>query len=218
MRATTDIQVYDRALADAGATDYVIGGRGYWEQPQVIQLTVTCARSPTRWTGRPGRRRCSHRSAGSHSMGWCYSPPVPVSGSRHQTASVSSASNRGSCPSERWPRGSVSSCCWNARSTSAATRSRWSRCANGRRRLANVRKLMRLAREWETANGSDLQGFLRLIRTRATADGVRESEAPVESESLNAVRLMTIHRSKGLEFPVVCVADLAASRPITGAV
>ena len=36
----------------------------------------------------------------------------------------------------------------------------------------------------------------------------REGEAPLESESLNAVRLMTIHSAKGLEFPVVCVADL----------
>ena len=33
----------------------------------------------------------------------------------------------------------------------------------------------------------------------------------MESEALDAVRLMTIHRSKGLEFPVVCVADLGRS-------
>ena len=36
----------------------------------------------------------------------------------------------------------------------------------------------------------------------------REGEAALESEGLDAVRLMTIHRAKGLEFPVVCVADL----------
>ena len=36
----------------------------------------------------------------------------------------------------------------------------------------------------------------------------RESEAPVESEAIDAVRLMTVHRSKELEFGVVCVADL----------
>src|SRR5205085_1948790 len=35
-----------------------------------------------------------------------------------------------------------------------------------------------------------------------------ESEAPVESEALDAVRLMTIHRAKGLEFEIVCIADL----------
>src|SRR5207237_5055927 len=75
---------------------------------------------------------------------------------------------------------------------------------------ANVRKLMRLGREHVAANGPDLRGFLELVRRRADSwspdpDG---SEAPVESEALDAVRLMTIHRAKGLEFEIVCVADL----------
>ncbi len=80
---------------------------------------------------------------------------------------------------------------------------------DGRRRLANVRKLMRLAREWETEGGSDLAGFVDLLGRLQSGPGrARESEAPMESEGLDAVRLMTIHRAKGLEFPVVCVADL----------
>ena len=83
----------------------------------------------------------------------------------------------------------------------------------GRRRLANVRKLMRLAREYEREHGPDLRGFLELIAQRAAgrAAGARESEAPVEGEGLDAIRLMTIHRAKGLEFDTVCVADLGRS-------
>ncbi len=81
---------------------------------------------------------------------------------------------------------------------------------DARHRLADVRKLMRPARQWQEHLGSDLRGFLDHLRSLAdAAAGARESEAPVESEALEAVRLMTIHRSKGLEFPVVCVADLA---------
>ncbi len=86
----------------------------------------------------------------------------------------------------------------------------------GRRRLANVRKLMRLAREHEDAHGPDLHGFLDLISDREAgrASESRESEAPMEGEGLDAIRLMTIHRAKGLEFPVVVVADLGrAVRP-----
>ena len=79
--------------------------------------------------------------------------------------------------------------------------------AGGERRLANLRKLMRLAREYERAEGRDLRGFLAYAATRDVA-AAREGEAPLESEGLDAVRLMTIHRAKGLEFPVVCVADL----------
>ncbi len=82
----------------------------------------------------------------------------------------------------------------------------------GRRRLANVRKLMRLGREHETLHGPDLRGFLDALDERERGgDGAREGEAPVEGEALDAIRLMTIHRSKGLEFDIVCVADLGRS-------
>jgi ATP-dependent helicase/nuclease subunit A len=60
------------------------------------------------------------------------------------------------------------------------------------------------------AHGPDLHGFLELVGGRAGEGGgdPHASEAPVESEALDAVRLMTIHRAKGLEFEIVCVADL----------
>jgi ATP-dependent helicase/nuclease subunit A len=78
----------------------------------------------------------------------------------------------------------------------------------GERRLANVHKLLRLARRYEAGEGRDLRGFLdhvsRLREGRSTA----EPDAPVDSVEPDAVRLMTIHAAKGLEFPVVCVADL----------
>ena len=79
--------------------------------------------------------------------------------------------------------------------------------AGGERRLANLRKLMRLAREYEGSEGRDLRGFLTYAAGQDLAEA-REGEAALESEGLDAVRLMTIHRAKGLEFPVVCVADL----------
>jgi ATP-dependent exoDNAse (exonuclease V) beta subunit len=78
---------------------------------------------------------------------------------------------------------------------------------DGERRMANLRKLMRVARSFEDEEGRDLRGFIdfldeqRLIRPR-------EGEATLEGAELGAVRLMTIHNAKGLEFPVVCVADL----------
>ncbi len=78
----------------------------------------------------------------------------------------------------------------------------------GERRLANVHKLLRLARAFEASEGRDLRGFLdHAARLQETA-GARESDAPVEGVEPDAVRLMSIHAAKGLEFPVVCVADL----------
>ncbi len=78
----------------------------------------------------------------------------------------------------------------------------------GERRLANIHKLLRLARRFEAGEGRDLRGFLEHIEHLMSAVGASESDAPVEGVEPDAVRLMSIHGAKGLEFPVVCVADL----------
>jgi ATP-dependent helicase/nuclease subunit A len=77
----------------------------------------------------------------------------------------------------------------------------------GERRLANVHKLLRLARSFQASEGRELRGFLDHVQRLQDALAV-EADAPVEDVESDAVRLMTIHAAKGLEFPVVCVADL----------
>jgi ATP-dependent exoDNAse (exonuclease V) beta subunit len=77
--------------------------------------------------------------------------------------------------------------------------------------LANFRKLLRLAREFEARDGRDLRGFAdRLAAGRLGSS--REQHAQLAET--DAVRLMTVHAAKGLEFPVVCVADLGHGPPI----
>ena len=76
----------------------------------------------------------------------------------------------------------------------------------GTRRYANLRKLMRLARGYEAAEGRDIRGFLDFVADSAALD--REGEAATEAEDHDGVRVMTVHAAKGLEFDVVAVADL----------
>ena len=83
-----------------------------------------------------------------------------------------------------------------------AVLARW----DGARRFANIRKLGRLARDYEAVRGSDIEGFVRFVRDQ-DALGARELEAVAEEEGGGAVRLLTIHAAKGLEFKVVIVAD-----------
>jgi ATP-dependent exoDNAse (exonuclease V) beta subunit len=82
---------------------------------------------------------------------------------------------------------------------------------DGRRRYANMRKLARLARSYDELRGPDVEGFVRFVAEQE-AVGARELEAVAEEEGADAVRLLTIHAAKGLEFKVVIVADAGRDR------
>ena len=84
----------------------------------------------------------------------------------------------------------------------------------GRRRFANLRKLMTLAEEFETVSGPDLAGLLDYLDDLGELQ-VSEGSAAVLGEEGDVIRIMSIHQAKGLEFPVVVVAALG-SRNRTG--
>ncbi len=83
---------------------------------------------------------------------------------------------------------------------------------DGRRRYANLRKLARLARSYEGLRGPDIEGFVRFLRDQEVS-GAREVEAASEEEGADAVRLLTVHAAKGLEFKVVVLADAGRVPP-----
>ena len=80
----------------------------------------------------------------------------------------------------------------------------------GQRVLGNVRQLVDLARE-ASAEGVSLADFLSEIE-ELVIKGARYEQAAVAGEAEDVVRIMTIHKAKGLEFPVVFIPDLNAGR------
>ena len=230
LRASTDMRAYERALESEGLATYVIGGRGYWSHPQVLDLVAYL-------------RALANPRDEEPLYGVLVSPLVGLS-LDGLVILAADARRRGGDPWRVLREGPAA---WEGIGEADVSRLsgfvRWfagerDRAARvgidelidraltltgydltmlalpgGRRRLANVRKLMRLGRDHEAAHGPDLRGFLALLADREAgrAPENREGEAPVEGEGLDAIRLMTIHRAKGLEFPIVCVADLGRS-------
>lgn len=81
---------------------------------------------------------------------------------------------------------------------------------DGPRRLANLAKLRDLALE-ARGRGESVHGFAAYVEEYERRE-IRESEAQAGCEGGDTVKLLTVHRAKGLEWPVVVVADL--SRPV----
>lgn len=85
--------------------------------------------------------------------------------------------------------------------------------ADGPRRYANLRKLVRLAAAHASVRGADLHGFLGLMTMMAEAGNQDPGEATLVDPDLDAVRLATVHGVKGQEFPAVVIADASHGQP-----
>lgn len=80
---------------------------------------------------------------------------------------------------------------------------------DGQLRRANLDLLLEKAEEFEKSTYHGLFNFVNYIqKIKRTASGT--SEAKAVNEKMNVVRVMTIHKSKGLEFPIVFVAESAS--------
>jgi ATP-dependent exoDNAse (exonuclease V) beta subunit len=76
---------------------------------------------------------------------------------------------------------------------------------NGEQALANVLRVVDLARRFEAGGASSFRGFVDRLRDQAERN--EAADAPVLEDGSEGVRIMTVHKAKGLEFPVVVLAD-----------
>ncbi len=231
LRAFTHVAAFEEELERARLRPYVVGGRGYWSQQQVEDArrllgavanplddlsllgalaAPTCGVRPdTLWLLRQAARRDETRhlwpsverrfGPAAESDDDAGVPPDDAERLRRFCERLAELREHG-------PRLALEELVQRA-ITSTGYDLAVLTMSEGPRRYANLRKLMRLAREYEAAEGRDLRGFLDYLEERSAREDP-EGEAATEAEEHPGVRLMTVHAAKGLEFPVVAVADL----------
>lgn len=80
--------------------------------------------------------------------------------------------------------------------------------ATGEQALANVTRLMDMARRAEQGGLISFRAFVDWLDDQA--ENGEAGDAPIIEEGAEGVRIMTVHKAKGLEFPVVVLADMTA--------
>ncbi len=233
LRAFTHLDAYEDSLARAGLRPYVVGGRGYWSQQQVADVCAllatvanplddealfgalaspACAVAPdTLWLLRAaaGRRRHVWPALERLALGGEAEladlerlEQIPAG---ERALLVEFATHLVGLRT-RAPRLGLAGLVEAAVTETGYDLATLLRPA-GEARLANVRKLSRLAAAYEEREGRDLRGFLDFLAARAELD--TEAQAATAAEGHDGVRIMTVHNAKGLEFEVVAVPDLS---------
>src|SRR5882724_7834601 len=80
--------------------------------------------------------------------------------------------------------------------------------STGEQALANIMRLTDMARRAERNGLISFRAFLDWLDEQAESGDV--GDAPIMEEGVDGVRIMTVHKAKGLEFPVVLLVDITA--------
>jgi len=235
LRAFTHLDAYEDSLERAGLRPYAVGGRGYWSQQQVADVRAILATIANPLDDQALLGSLASPACGlAPDTLWLLR--AAAGGKRHIWPAIESAVGLGDAELDEPARieqiveaemnllrrfaGTVAGLRRRAQGSSLASLIEAAVSETGydlavlmrpagEARFANVRKLMRLAEEFESREGRDLRGLLDFLAVRGATDG--EAEAATAVEGHDGVRIMTVHSAKGLEFGVVAVPDLSRS-------
>jgi ATP-dependent exoDNAse (exonuclease V) beta subunit len=235
LRAFTDVAIYEGALLDAGIPCYTVKGRGFFACQEVLDfielLTVVdnpadsialaaALRSPFFCVSDDCLAEIAlHREQAGESVE--FSPRSPFSVTFTAGGPTFSWLSAGRDDAIRaWgildefqklrQRGTIMAVVEHALAATSYEAVMLG-LRQGPQRVANLRKLAELARDFESRRLFTFHDFVVHLR-RLAEQQPYEPPAQILGENENVVRLMTVHQAKGLEFPVVFVAD-AGRRP-----
>lgn len=222
-RAMTDTATYEQALAAEGFDFHILGGSAFYAQQEVQDLinVLSVLEDPLDGVALAASLRGPFFGVSDDALFWLGAPggfggltshvyePEPsveaklAADDRRKLARARSLLVRWSSHKDRLPIAGLVNLVLDESGYEAALLGEFL----GDRKRANARKLVRLARRFDARGGFTLAQFVARLRADLH-EPPREDQAATTDEEGTSVRLMSIHQSKGLEFPIVVVPDL----------
>jgi ATP-dependent helicase/nuclease subunit A len=215
LRATSSIHLYEEALRRAGIPYVVEGGKGFYERQEVLDVLNLLKTVLDPWDEEA-------------LFAFLRSPIAGLSDDDLVAAApggLARAFNRNTPPEnlpqhDRWLR--ARTIIGDLRARTGEPLPQFIRAALdaagyealllaqflGVQKAGNVRKLVELADRFGRARVATLHAFAAYLDD-VRSQAAREGDAVLQPEGMGAVHIMTVHKSKGLEFPIVFVADTA---------
>jgi len=224
-RATTNINLYERALRHHDIPFYTVVGRGFWWRPEVSDILNMVRVLDNRHDGialagvlrspmfgfddnelyrvaQAGDSLFEGLSALAAGAGDPTTPTATVEKARWACAKLEQFRSL----SRAVPLSVLLRRIVDGTGYSAAMAAQFA----GRRMLGNIEKLIEVSRGFEREGNYTLGEFVAYVQTLSEMED-REGEAPLEKAAGEAVQLLTIHQAKGLEWPVVVIPDFGRS-------
>ncbi len=221
LRAIHHAAMAERAMMDEGFECYVIGGSTFYTQPEVLDLInlLTCLEDPTDEVALAGLLRSGFFAVSDEALYWLSRSPggTLLDGLRKSATSGEELPmpdrervRRAANMLGRWrnlkDKLTIGDLLDRALDESGYEAALLAQRQGGRMR-ANCRKLVRVARAFDAYGGLGLADFVE--RLKADYDNPpKESQESTTDEQGNAIRIMTVHQAKGLEFPIVVVPHI----------
>ncbi|MGL4511998.1 MAG: UvrD-helicase domain-containing protein [Lacipirellulaceae bacterium] len=216
-RTITGVTHYERALRDAGIDYYLVGGHAFYSQQEVFDVAnlLRAVASPSDEVALVGALRSPLFGLADESLFWLArrggvsrallqgEPPAELSPTQRQRVLAA----RRVIGELRGAKDRVGAATLLARGIELTGYDATLEAEFlGERKRANLDKLVEQARESDAAGGG-LPEYLRLL-WEYVSGAPKEPLAATTAADADVVRLMTVHQSKGLEFPLVVLADI----------
>lgn len=217
-RALSDVQLYESALRQAGLEYYLVGGKAFYSQQEVFDIANLCRflHDPTDHVSLLGVLRSPFFNLSDDAIfavwrqeknlwkGLLREPPGELT--ENEQSDVRRAGKTLNTLLEHRDRSRIAPLLRMALDLTGYDAALLTEFL-GQRKLANLQKLLEMARSFDQVGLFGISEFVEQLNT-AVLEETDEELAATHPEASNVIRLMTIHQSKGLEFPVVIVADM----------